>query len=53
MYSPATALEAVTPIPVYASIIATGVVATVYTTLVGFRILNSIIISVIKAGAMH
>ncbi|CAD5121146.1 DgyrCDS9681 [Dimorphilus gyrociliatus] len=37
MFSPATALDAVTNIPVWASILATGVVATIYTTLGGMK----------------
>lgn len=37
MYSPATALEAVTNFPVWASILASGVVATIYTTIGGMK----------------
>ncbi|CAD5121145.1 DgyrCDS9680 [Dimorphilus gyrociliatus] len=37
MYSPATALEAVTNFPVWASILASGIVATIYTTIGGMK----------------
>ncbi|ELU11741.1 hypothetical protein CAPTEDRAFT_112687 [Capitella teleta] len=50
MYTPSTALEAVTGFPLWASILASGLIATIYTTLGGMRAV--IWTDVFQAGVM-